>query len=186
MTFKPVFFTHAARFAGLFHTRVLSRDGLHLAPKMISKAATARSKQGIRALDAYLRRLLLLLALTVEPGLKPDCTERPIQNRKRQLQTRNFSLNIFAQQREFPDLSPAFMMTTPEKADTNTLVSTQTILARLSALKALLDAPQVRARRLAFIIARARADRSGAQPLRHRVVFYLRRHRRSYKQSQPR
>ncbi len=49
--------------------RVLGRDGLMYRPDFGTKAIAARLKTGIRALAAFLRRVLILMALEMEPSL---------------------------------------------------------------------------------------------------------------------
>ncbi|MEM1087914.1 MAG: hypothetical protein AAGH90_09295, partial [Pseudomonadota bacterium] len=51
---------------------VTARDHLQLNPATITKAAAKRLRQGLRQIEAYLRRVLILMALMLEPGLKPN------------------------------------------------------------------------------------------------------------------
>ncbi|MEO0983878.1 MAG: hypothetical protein AAFX03_14640, partial [Pseudomonadota bacterium] len=65
----------AREFGTALWSNVLTRDDAHLAPKIITKAAAKRLRRGIRALEAFVRRVLILLALELEPGLKPSDKE---------------------------------------------------------------------------------------------------------------
>ncbi|MEO0983092.1 MAG: hypothetical protein AAFX03_10620, partial [Pseudomonadota bacterium] len=65
----------ARQFGIALWSNVLTRDDAHLAPKVITKAAAKRLRRGIRALEAFVRRVLILLALELEPGLKPSDKE---------------------------------------------------------------------------------------------------------------
>lgn len=70
MASDQTFYKNAAHLAELFAAKVLSRDNLHLGPREVSRAAVLRLKQGILALEAYLRRVLFLLALQFEHDRK--------------------------------------------------------------------------------------------------------------------
>ncbi len=171
MDLTPSFFQHAAAQGGRLAAYVLSRDNLHLAPEMITRAAARRLGQGIRALEAYLRRLLILLALTLEPGLKPDQTERAVRYGSRS-KFRAKAFRIFTGEHDFPDL----FHTQSPKSGADRMASAAPILAspllqRLSQLKALIDAPQARARRLAFCLARRRSGLLFAPGLAHALPY---------------
>ena len=53
----------------MLHGRVLARDGLAFRPDFASKAVASRLRAGLRALAAFLRRMLILMALEMEPDL---------------------------------------------------------------------------------------------------------------------
>ncbi|MEM0986116.1 MAG: hypothetical protein AAGJ32_07710, partial [Pseudomonadota bacterium] len=59
-------------FGEQLYTRVLGRDDLHLAPDFLTRAAAARLKAGIAMLESWIRRVLILLALEIEPTLSND------------------------------------------------------------------------------------------------------------------
>ena len=147
------------RFQGLLlHGRVLARDHLQLVPDAISRAASARLRAGIRILESWLRRLLILMALALEPGLKPrpgehvltrDWREKPPKTLKRP----HFQIFREAPEADFTSLDDPWRV----RADRATgPVPAKWLLERLSALKALLDDPERRARHLAWSLARKR------------------------------
>lgn len=53
------------------------RDGLHLRPGQARQSVARRLRQGMRLVEAYLRRMLLILALELEPTLA-DRPRRPL------------------------------------------------------------------------------------------------------------
>ncbi|MEM8616777.1 MAG: hypothetical protein AAGF20_07560 [Pseudomonadota bacterium] len=137
--------------------RVLVRDHLHLGPALISVTVAARLRSGLRAVEAYLRRLILLLALQIEHTLKPDPRERPLNPRPKPERPKSQSFPLNLDQRPFPEN----FFTSPdpwaERPQRNTaLVPAAPYYQRLMRLKALLEAPEARARRLAWHLARRR------------------------------
>jgi hypothetical protein len=51
------------------HARVIGRSELLGRPEFVIKAVAARLRTGVRALEAFLRRVLILMALEMEPDL---------------------------------------------------------------------------------------------------------------------
>jgi len=155
MSYDPAFLEFAQRQGGLLVSRVVSRDNLQLGPATLSKAAAARLRTGLRALAAYLRRLILCLALTIEPGLKPQPCRRTPSDHTPRFNTKP-RFRIFTGERDFPDdfADPSDWKT--ERNRTPNHIEAAPLVARLSALKALLEDPAARARRLAFHISRKR------------------------------
>ncbi|MEO1642000.1 MAG: hypothetical protein AAFR74_01595 [Pseudomonadota bacterium] len=156
------FFSTAARWAGRYADTVMARENLHLVPSHISKAAAKRVSQGIRAIEAYLRRLLLLLALAIEPGLKPDNRARPVYaatRAKRATERPGFTFQMFQKEGIDFALSPKFdaLRERPRRSFSGPKqVPARPLIERLRALRTLLEAPQARAQRLAWAIARRR------------------------------
>ncbi|MEM8615531.1 MAG: hypothetical protein AAGF20_01210 [Pseudomonadota bacterium] len=126
--------------------RVLVRDDLHLGPLLLTAAVAARLRSGLRALEAYVRRLLILLALKMEPDLKPDnrpCVIRMAQG-KRATESKSFPL--FSGENAFPDsLFSAPDPWAERPAKTAAPIYAAPLLERLKILKDLLEAPQARA-----------------------------------------
>lgn len=143
------------RQAGALHARVLSRDDMQLAPRLISRAAARRLKSGLRALEAYLRRVLLLIALQMEPGLIPDETTPVAGPRPRRFRLSRSDLRIFPSAREWSGTEP-FAPGRRGFAPRGLAVPAAPYLSRLAALGRLIDAPEARARRLAWVLARRR------------------------------
>ena len=132
--------------------RLLSRDGLNLRPALLSQAAARRLRAGLRALAAFLRRVLIVLALGLEPGLKlRGAVRRP---RRRRALSPVFALQfrVFVGEGAWPASGFDFARA-PRR---NGPVLAAPLLAQLAALGALLSDPQARARRLAFHLARER------------------------------
>lgn len=148
------FHQHAARWAEMFAAKILARDGLHLSPRYVSRAAALRLKQGIAALEAYLRRLLFLLALQIEHGLKPDTQERVIyarRSRKNHRRTGFRALPFSGIDFDFSTFSENAEWGTRQAAKP---VRLGPLLQRLKNVRALLADPVARARRLAFHLSR--------------------------------
>ncbi|MEO0981974.1 MAG: hypothetical protein AAFX03_04915, partial [Pseudomonadota bacterium] len=74
---SPVSDTLAAaqQFGTELFLKVFGRDNVYLLPETLSKAAARRLRQGLRALEAFLRRAFILLALELEPDLTPSDKE---------------------------------------------------------------------------------------------------------------
>ena len=153
LTHAPYLISLAARLCA----RVTVRDNLHLSPDLLSRSVARRLRQGLRHLEAFVRRLLILLALALEPGLQPTLRVAPMVRRdaKKKPKTSNrfrvYPLDLASP--DWPDLSAA-LRTRGEGPGGP--VPAAPLLARLSALRALIDAPQARARRLAYMLARKR------------------------------
>jgi len=65
-------FARAGRYVEGLVLNVIARDSAQLAPQRFTRAAAKRLRAGIRAIEAYLRRLILLIALEIEPTLPRD------------------------------------------------------------------------------------------------------------------
>ncbi|MDG1825978.1 MAG: hypothetical protein P8H62_06890 [Henriciella sp.] len=85
-------------------SKVLSRDNAHLSPRVFSPAAAARFKAGLRAIEAYLCRMILWLALQIEHDLPGQGAPRATSARRAKLaRNKNLSLKIFTGQTDVPD-----------------------------------------------------------------------------------
>ncbi|GAB5457433.1 MAG: hypothetical protein Hens3KO_04630 [Henriciella sp.] len=156
MTLTPAFIDLAKRQGGRLYTLVVSRDNVHLSPPLLSRAAAARLRAGIRVLEAFLRRVILLLALELEPSLRPD--PRPLVTYARLRKARAFApcLRIFSDARDWPGIDLPLSPENTRGPHPFSKVPAEPMLASLSHLKTLLAAPETRARRLAFYLARYR------------------------------
>lgn len=140
---------------------VAVRDRLDLHPKHISRAAMARATGGLRAIEAFVRRLILLLALQFEHDITVDISprEHPKKQPAPRAPTPNTSLRIFLTELVFPD-------TLAEHFNTDTTGDWQTrgpaempaapILARIARLRRALNTAEARGRRLAYTLSRRR------------------------------
>lgn len=147
--------SYLIQLAGKLLFKVATRDNVHLAPTWLSRAAAKRLKSGLCQLEAFLRRMLLVMALTLEPTLKPSA---PLYAPKSPKKSRNvpskgaFRLNLS------PTLPPPdHLRDLPRKPRLNeTLVPARPFIDRILTLQDLIEAPEKRARRLAFHLARTR------------------------------
>ena len=157
MSLSPAFFAHAAEHASRLALQVLAQDSLHLSPTLIRPAIARRLRAGLRALQAYLRRFLILLALSLEPALRPACCARPRRMRQPSKRTPAVGLRMFTGETAFPDTwsnGDGFGGDRSRQSDQPILAAP--LLARLFELCRLIEDPQARARRLAFHLARRR------------------------------
>ena len=69
MTFALASFAVALLQALGIYAKVMARDGLIQRPAFASKAVLSRLRTGVRALEAFLRRVLILMALDMEHDL---------------------------------------------------------------------------------------------------------------------
>jgi hypothetical protein len=160
---------HVLRLASL----VLARDNAHLAPRAFSPAAAARFKAGLRAIEAYLRRMILWLALQIEHDLPRENPEQAIYQRPARKRTnQNLSLKIFTAQHDFPDNFAEQYDPWVDRPQTlrPRAIPARPLLARLRALSDLAKAPEARARRLAWLLARKRPGPVMTPDLRRRYV----------------
>lgn len=140
-------------------SRVLSRDGLSLFPDLVTKAVAARLRAGLRVIEAFLARLLILMALEIEPTLKH--IERPERRPKeRKPRKRGFTLRIFPRELvgDMPELSVSggWHESSSGSPIGNSPVPARPLLEHLARLRMIAEAPETRARRLAFHLARSR------------------------------
>lgn len=138
----------------LLRVKVMARDGLNLAPLAVTRAAARRLRAGLRALEAYVRRVILLLALQLEQDLNPDQTPyiKTRASTPQSAMAKTFA--ILPDARAMPLIQPADLQTFPYLQVSAAPVCTRAMFARLSVLKTLLLEPMVRARHLALHLAR--------------------------------
>ena len=154
-------------------TAVLARDDSHLAPATLTKAAARRMQAGIRAVEAYLRRLILVLALQFEHSLpkhnpvRPRYGALPAKTPPKPHKTR-IRFTVFTGQHDLPDaLIEGWIATQPRHTAP---IPAAPLLARLRALSNLAKAPETRARRLAWTLARKRPGPILTPDLKRRYV----------------
>lgn len=156
MPAAPTFLTLARRQGASLVARTVSRDDLHLVPPALTRAAAGRLRQGLRAIEAYVRRVLVLLALSLEAGLNADQTPRAIYGRLQQPAVAKLGFRIFQNASVRADFSALSPKKRSECLPGEKIIPAAPLLARLAQLQALITAPEARARRLAFHMARAR------------------------------
>lgn len=154
----PGYLEHALRLADRLRARILSRDGLNLGPPWLTRATAHRFRAGLHALEAFLRRVLLLLALHLEPGLRPRTAMWKPARQRRDLDPAKApiapGLRLFPGEYAGPqdwDFSCA-----DRPARSPGPYPSAPLFARLAMLGDLLTNPHGRARRLAFHLARRR------------------------------
>lgn len=160
MNTRDAFIKMSSGYAAGLVLRVLSLDNMHLSPRSMTRAAAVRFRAGLRALEAYLRRLILCLALQLEHDLPRTNAERarlmPGQRPPRKTPRKpSFHFTIFTGQYDFPDAFGAEWV--GQRAARPAQVPAAPLLARLSALSDLAKSPMARARRLAWHMARHKA-----------------------------
>lgn len=162
MHLTPSFFDFTRSQGDLLFGKVMARDGLQLWPTHLTRAAAKRARAGIRALEAYLRRMILLLALTLEPTLKSSNQPTTPKDNTPALNPK-WRFQIFTAEQDCPDFSAlhdpwadptdaAWTLPLPRGFQ----LPSAPLLARLAQLQALLQSPEDRALRLAFHLGRKR------------------------------
>ncbi|MEM1088526.1 MAG: hypothetical protein AAGH90_12430 [Pseudomonadota bacterium] len=198
MEIRRSLFTHAAQWASRYADKVIARDDLHLSPTLISKAAARRVAQGIRVIEAYLRRMLILLALSLEPTLKPDTRERAVHfwpPRNPRDPRPDFKFRVFKNEGIESALSTRFeaLRARPKRPKIDRAqVPARPLIERMKALRTLMANPDARARRLAWTLARRRPGlmlapghpRRSQKPPRHRGLSHLYSHGPRYPAAQ--
>lgn len=165
MSFSLATFTFELLQALGIYARVMARDGLIQRPLFASKAIAARLRVGVRALEAYLRRILILMALEIEPDLvAPYRPENLARTKAKMPRVKKHSFVIYPANAAsgLPDFGHLFSQgryTCLRSRDATTppiLVPIGHWLDRLDHLHALAKDPAAKARRLAFNLARSR------------------------------
>jgi hypothetical protein len=151
------------------YARVIGQKDLLGRPEFVIKAVARRLRTGVRALEAFLRRVLILMALEIEPDLvfvrRPENLAR---TKPRKLRVKKPFLQIYT----MPDRPYSFDFgdgfgascapsgTSVVHAHSATLppilVPISKWLAQLGYLHAIAKDPFAKARRLAFSLARCR------------------------------
>ena len=139
---------------------VITRDDLHLRPPWARKAVAARLAGGMRVLRAFLRRLIILIALDLEWGLVDTrgAMKRP-HGRKLTSSSSGFSLGGLDADKVSLGLDsdgPHFK--TSDKQDYNSPVpiNMTNLYAQFDFLAKIAANPLAKAKRLAFHLARSR------------------------------
>jgi hypothetical protein len=165
MSFALASFTFALLQALGIHARVMGRDGLILRPRFVTKAIAARLRTGVRALEAYLRRVLVLMALEMEHELvavhRPENLKRA-KAKKPRLKT--YSLRVYPPDTDGGQAYFERCLFQDYKVRTQVhdatcppvTVPIERWLDRLDHLHALAKDPAAKARRLAYTLARCR------------------------------
>ena len=137
---------------------VNTRDNLHLRPPVAYKAVAARLASGMRVLRAFLRRLIILIALDMEWGLvdKRGAMKRP-HGRKSVSSCAKFSLKGLDPHKTSPwlyDDGPQSKRADTQAHSTPIPIDMTKLYAQLDFLAGIAANPDARAKRLAFHLAR--------------------------------
>jgi hypothetical protein len=145
---------------------VNTRDSLHLRPQTARKAVAARLASGLRVLRAFVRRLIILMALELEWGLVDKRAEMKRPHKRKSKPTLNISLKALDAQGPSPWLNgdgPQFQPAikndhtqghgsqgygTPVDIDMTKLYAQLDFLSKIAAN------PAAKAQRMAFHLAR--------------------------------
>lgn len=185
MSFNLAHFVFELAQAVRLHARVVGQTDLMGRPAFVRKAVAARLRAGVRALEAFLRRILIMMALDIEPDLvaaewpenlarakeakmprakKPFLRIYPNSDRP---YSSDFEQRFGRDQR---DLAGASDVHSHAAALPPVLVPTSRWLAQLDYLHAIAKDPIAKARRLAFSLARGRHGLLMAPPAHPRVM----------------
>jgi hypothetical protein len=141
---------------------VVTRDDLHFRPPLARKAVAARLAGGLRLLRAFLRRLIILIALELEWGLVDTRGEMQRPHKRTSKSSAGFSLQGLDADKLSPWLNadgPNFkaMVKNGHQQAYNTPVDIDMakLYAQLDFLAGIAANPMTKAKRLAFHLARA-------------------------------
>jgi hypothetical protein len=137
---------------------VTTRDDFHIRPPLARRAVAARLVSGLRLLRAFLRRLIILIALELEWGLvdRRGAMKRP-HGRKSKSSCAGLSLNGLDTHTASPwpgSDGPHFKTAQGQAPSTPISVDMTKLYAQLDFLAAIAANPIARAKRLAFRLAR--------------------------------
>ena len=137
---------------------VNTRDDLHIRPPLASTAVAARLASGLRILRAFLRRLIILIALDMEWGLVDTRGEmKRSHGRKSTSCSAKFSLKGPSAHKASPwryGDGPQFKPAAQQGHSTPILVNMTKLYAQLNYLAGIAANPIAKAKRLAFHLAR--------------------------------
>ncbi len=140
---------------------VVTRDDLHFRPLLARKAAAARLAGGLRLLRAFLRRLIILIALELEWSLVDTRGEMQRPHRRKSKSSAGFSLQGLDADKpspwvnaDGPHFKPALKADHTQAHDTPVNIDMAKLYAQIDFLAGIAADPIARATRLAFYLAR--------------------------------
>ncbi len=184
MSFSLAPFLFALSQAVQLHSRVACLDELITRPLFVRKAVAARLRAGIRALTAFLRRILILMALEIEHDLVAKVQAENLARAKASMPLTKKPFLLIYPKSDRPqdfDFRPTFGASVGSNLpsfDASSLPVTVPIgrwLAQLDHLHKIALDPLAKARRLAFSLARSHHGILMAPPEHPRI---MRRHGR--------
>jgi hypothetical protein len=143
--------------------RVVARDDAHLRPLFASQAMAKRLATGLRHVEAYLRRVLLVMALEIEPTLvdargpmrRPRGQKAYSKSGPQFRILQNAAPSSDALLQAFEQNKERLLGPTTHQHDPQTIAMTR-LYQRLDQLTTIVRDPLARAKRLAFYLARNR------------------------------
>jgi hypothetical protein len=140
---------------------VITRDNLHIRPPFASKAVAVRLVSGMRLLRAFLRRLIILIALEMEWHLVDTRGEmkRPHGRKSKTSACAKLSLTCFDADKVSPWLNsdgPQFNKDDKQRRAVPIAIDMTKFYAQLDFLSKIAANPVAKAKRLAFHLARQR------------------------------
>jgi len=163
MSFSLAPFVFALSQASYLRDRVLGVSELLGRPALVRKAVAARLRSGVRALQAFLRRILILMALDMEPDLvAKDQTENLARAKGKKVRVNRPFLRIFPapQKGRRLDFKPQFGAPRPSEPSPYAAALPPVTVPigrwwrQLDYLQTIIHDPVAKARRLAFSLAR--------------------------------
>ncbi len=138
---------------------VIARDNLHIRPPLAHKAVAVRLASGLRVLRAFLRRLIILIALELEWGLVDMRGAMKRAHGRKSTSSAGFSLQGLGDEKASPWLNgegPQFKTKTHTTQAHNAPVQIDMakLYAQLDFLAGIAANPMAKAKRLAFHLAR--------------------------------
>jgi hypothetical protein len=140
---------------------VTTRDNLHLRPPLARKAVAARLASGLRLLRAFLRRLIILIALELEWGLVDSRGEMKRPHKRQSKSSAGFSIAGLDTQgaspwlnADGPDFKPVVKSDHRQGYNTPVDIDMAKLYAQLDYLARIAADPLAKAKRLAFHLAR--------------------------------
>jgi hypothetical protein len=162
MSFSLTPFTFALSQASYLRDLVLGASELLERPAFVRAAVAARLRKGVRALEAFLRRILILMALDIEPDLVAETqTENLARAKERKVRAKKASLRIFPTPSEAHtfDFQQRFGAPRPSELPPHAAalppvtVPIGRWLRQLDYLQTIIKDPVAKAKRLAFCLA---------------------------------
>jgi hypothetical protein len=192
MSFNLAPHAFALSVAAQMSARVMGKSELMGRPQFVIKAVAARLRIGVRAVEAFLRRILILMALEMEPDLvfvlKPENMARKKEADRLKLRAKKPHFRVYTMpdkpyyfdfDAKFP---PEYKLYDPDRKNAHTDADTHVAtrepvkvdignwLARLDQLQDIALNPIAKARRLARSLAKTRPGILRGPPQHHRVM----------------
>jgi hypothetical protein len=177
--------------AAQMSARVMGKSELMGRPQFVIKAVAARLRIGVRAVEAFLRRILILMALEMEPDLvfvlKPENMARKKESDRLKLRAKKPYFRVYTMpdkpyyfdfDAKFPKALELYQPHDFHTTDADThaaarepvKVDIANWLARLDQLQDIALNPIAKARRLARSLAKTRPGILRGPPQHHRVM----------------